>query len=202
MFPDRRVGTASGWPIPSAETRQNNGRNICAACSSAADSVAMPERPAPSTDSSASEEHIDVIHRLADEIRVLRDVLDEVREHISYALRNPTPAGCSVVKQMGLDPTSDHWGQHLVITSSAARSTSENDQSDQSPELQQARDTIRELLGVCELNLDELEESTRAVIERARGVLADPRPEAPVESVAELPPPNSQSVPTNPGRLF
>ena len=71
-----------------------------------------PESPAPS-----HEELIEAVHRLSDEVRVLRDVVDEIRELLSYDQRNSsTVSGHSILKQMAVDPTSEAWGEQLVIT--------------------------------------------------------------------------------------
>ena len=71
-----------------------------------------PESPALS-----HEELIDAVHRLSDEVRVLRDVVDEIRELLSYDQRNrPAVSGHSILKQMAVDPTSEAWGEHLQIT--------------------------------------------------------------------------------------
>ena len=71
------------------------------------------------------EELTDAISQLSDEVRVLRDVLDEVRELLSYDQRNRS-SGCghSVLKQMALDPASDNWGDMLVIAREAAETSS------------------------------------------------------------------------------
>lgn len=75
-----------------------------------------PESPAPS-----HEELTEAVDRLSDEVRVLRDVVDEIRELLSYDQRNrSTVPGHSILKQMAVDPTSEAWGEQLVITRPSA----------------------------------------------------------------------------------
>lgn len=75
----------------------------------------------------ACEELTQAVRNLADEVRVLRDVVDEMRELLSFEQRNAhhsrTP---SVLKRMALDPTSDQWGEQLLIVRSP--SPTENDE--------------------------------------------------------------------------
>jgi len=130
----------------------------------------MPAANRPSARHSHVEENSDAVVRVADEIRVLRDVLDELREDLSHALRNPRPAVYSVLKQMAVDPTADDWSEKLVIECGRCQSAASESATE---ELKQAHEMIRTLLGVCELNLDEMEDETRIVIQQAESLLPD-----------------------------
>ena len=58
------------------------------------------------------------VDRLTSELRVLRQVLDEVREDVSWVTRNGLPVRpveYSCVKRMALDPCAEDWGEKLVV---------------------------------------------------------------------------------------
>ncbi|MBI1314485.1 hypothetical protein GC176_24600, partial [bacterium] len=58
----------------------------------------------------------DSVDRLTAEVRVLRDVLDEIREDFSWVTRNGLPVQPVIhtrVKRMALDPCADDWGERL-----------------------------------------------------------------------------------------
>ena len=58
------------------------------------------------------------VDRLTGELRVLRQVLDEVREDFSWVTRNGLPmkpVEYSCVKRMALDPCAEDWGEKLVV---------------------------------------------------------------------------------------
>jgi len=111
----------------------------------------------------------EAVERLTDELRVTRDVLDEVREILSYDQRNPTNGvQHSILKRLPLDPTDDNWGDNLDIVRGESKSQADAAESDLLP---QARELIRDLLGTCELNLDELEDNTCDVIDLAETYL-------------------------------
>lgn len=117
---------------------------------------------------------VDVLQNLTQELRVLRDVLDEIREQVSWGLRNDgfRRDECLVLKQMGRDATAHDWGEKLVIVGDEP--STESGDADQSQELDAARKVIRELLKLTELNLDDLDEGTRQAIERARDAAWQP----------------------------
>lgn len=56
---------------------------------------------------------------LRDHIRVLTDVLDEIRDELHWVTRNGLPRGepppSLVLKQMAADPCAPDWGERLVI---------------------------------------------------------------------------------------
>ena len=59
------------------------------------------------------------VRELAEQVEVLRNVLDEMRDQLSWALRNdafsdglPRP---SVLKRMAADPTASDWAERLEI---------------------------------------------------------------------------------------
>lgn len=152
---------------------------------------------------------VEVLHTLTQELRVLRDVLDEIREQLSWSLRNDHfhRGNCPVLKQMSRDPTADNWSDHLVIARHEA--SSESGIADQTTELTTARDIIRDLLNTTELNLDEMEEGTRQAIERAQqiaGQSASSTSNGPDEPDAERPMPEFLSESARPSsrrdRLF
>lgn len=137
---------------------------------SQADFPLMSAASRPSARSLPAEDNLNAVAHLADEIRMLRDVLDELREDFSYAFRNPRPVVPSVLKQMAVDPTADDWSERLVIERGECQSVAEESAAE---ELKQAHEMICTLLGVCELNLDEMEDETRVVIQQAESLLPD-----------------------------
>tara|TARA_R110002072_G_C7929184_1_gene531562 strand:- start:1330 stop:1815 length:486 start_codon:yes stop_codon:yes gene_type:complete len=161
----------------------------------------MPPRKKESTAGQHGDAVIDTLYALTQELRVLRDVLDEIREQISWGLRNDAfrATGSSVLKQMGRDPTADDCGKRLVIA--GQEKSSKPDTANQSGELEVARNVIRDLLNTTELNLDEMEEGTRQVIRRAQQVTSatyESKPDAPTaESVTR-----SARPPAQRDRLF
>lgn len=74
-----------------------------------------PQTSAPSE----CEQLVDAIERLADELRVVRDVLDEKREDLNWIVRSDRitarQSGHSILNGMSLDPTSDDWREQLHI---------------------------------------------------------------------------------------
>ena len=77
---------------------------------------------APKSSTEAGEEEnerlVTSVDRLAFEVRVLREVLDEIREDFSWVTRNgPTARAIEHVhvKRMALDPCAEDWGEHLEI---------------------------------------------------------------------------------------
>lgn len=69
-----------------------------------------PSAPAQSTEADPLHESVD---RLAVEIRLLREVMDEMREDVSWVTRNGLPhqpIEQVVVKQMARDPCAKDWG--------------------------------------------------------------------------------------------
>jgi len=74
------------------------------------------ETPAP--DETAELRH--EIADLKDQVRVLSDILDEIREEISWVTRNGLPVRSPmpvspVLKRMALDPLAEDWGERLQI---------------------------------------------------------------------------------------
>jgi hypothetical protein len=60
------------------------------------------------------------INELRDEVRVLRDAIDELRSELQWIANNPEPAGESsngtfIVKQMAADPCAKDWAKRLVV---------------------------------------------------------------------------------------
>lgn len=78
----------------------------------------MPRRNQPTTPghSTESDALVAAVERLADELRILRDVIGEVREDISWVSRNGLPVQPIehvVVKRMAKDPFAADWGDQL-----------------------------------------------------------------------------------------
>lgn len=72
-----------------------------------------------------------VVQRLTDELRIFRDVIDGIREEISWVSRNGLPVQPIehvVVKRMALDPCAPNWRDQLQLECS----TFPLDQSDSS----------------------------------------------------------------------
>lgn len=62
---------------------------------------------------------VECLDRLADEIRVVRDVLDAIHDDFNWVTRNGQRSDHlhqhSILKEMALDPTTDDWGERLRI---------------------------------------------------------------------------------------
>jgi hypothetical protein len=63
---------------------------------------------------------------LKDEVRVLRDILDEIRDELQWVTRNGVPVQVShpvspVLRQMALDPMAKDWGERLHIVRQASK---------------------------------------------------------------------------------
>src|SRR5437870_2169806 len=74
----------------------------------------------------------DAVNRLADEVRVSRDVIDEFRSDFAWLLQNGMPHQPQefvVVKRMARDPLAEDWSQRLVVE----RCPIPQSQRDQSP---------------------------------------------------------------------
>jgi hypothetical protein len=62
----------------------------------------------------------DEVTDLKNQVQVLSDILDEIREELQWVTRNglpirePLPA-CPTLKRMALDPCADDWNERLVI---------------------------------------------------------------------------------------
>lgn len=62
----------------------------------------------------------DEVTDLKNQVRVLSDILDEIREELQWVTRNglpirePLPA-VPVLKRMALDPCAEDWGERLVV---------------------------------------------------------------------------------------
>lgn len=66
-------------------------------------------------------------NELRDEVRVLRDAIDELRSELQWIANNPEPAGESskgtfIVKQMAADPCAKDWAKRLVVERGEAAS--------------------------------------------------------------------------------
>jgi hypothetical protein len=67
--------------------------------------------------------------RLREQMQVLTDVLEEIRQELQWLTRNglpaPEPSTVPVLKSMALDPTAPNWNAHLRIErgSGAAQKT-------------------------------------------------------------------------------
>lgn len=71
-----------------------------------------------STRSQHVEQLTDAVHRLADEVRVVRDVLSEFHTDFSWLLQNGMPhqpQELVVVKRMARDPLAADWSERLVV---------------------------------------------------------------------------------------
>ena len=71
-------------------------------------------------------------NELRDEVRVLRDAIDELRSELQWIANNPEPAGESskgtfIVKQMAADPCAKDWAKRLVVERGEAAAISFNE---------------------------------------------------------------------------
>lgn len=79
--------------------------------------MAKTSRATPATPA-APETLLDSVDRLTAEVRLLRQILDELREDFSWVTRNGLPVQPVehvVVQQMARDPCAKDWGKRLVI---------------------------------------------------------------------------------------
>ena len=90
-------------------------------------------KSAQSSATDAGDPLAEAIHHLGDEVRVLRDVLDEFREDFSCLIRNGMPiqpVEHIAIKRMAADPLAEDWAQRLEVvrtTLPVARSRSQLD---------------------------------------------------------------------------
>lgn len=71
-----------------------------------------------STRSQHVERLTDAVHRLADEVRVVRDVLSDFQTDFSWLIQNGVPHQPQefvVVKRMARDPLAADWSERLVV---------------------------------------------------------------------------------------
>ena len=72
------------------------------------------------------------LQQLREEVRVLRDVIDEIRELIEYSVQNGIPIRSDVpygvVKQMPLDPCDPDWRSRVVIVRTAEEAKEWNEE--------------------------------------------------------------------------
>lgn len=78
-----------------------------------------------SIDAATSDELADRVVELTQQVEVLRNVLDEIRDLVSWITKNgipivPAHSHWGVVKQMALDPCAPDWGDRLVIVRGSA----------------------------------------------------------------------------------
>jgi hypothetical protein len=67
---------------------------------------------------------------LKNQVRVLSDILDEIRVDLQWVTQNGLPIreslpACPTLKRMALDPCADDWGERLVIEFGEPRRTAE-----------------------------------------------------------------------------
>ena len=78
-----------------------------------------PRHSAPATDLPEEQAPLaESMDNLTGELRMLRQVLDEIREDISWVTQNGLPVRPVEyvrVKRMALDPCAEDWGERLVI---------------------------------------------------------------------------------------
>ena len=80
--------------------------------------MAKKARGAPAEKPAESEAIAAAVERLADAVVVLRDVLEEIREDLSWLTRNGLPIQPIehvVVKRMALDPCDPDWNEKLEV---------------------------------------------------------------------------------------
>lgn len=137
----------------------------------------------------------DSVTELSQQVAVLRDILDEIREEVSWAVRNDRVlvATVPVLKRMAVDPTTDDWGKQLVIQ----RGSAEPDDTDVH------RAVIRELLARAGVDLNSIEDAAREMNDRARE-LSEAEPERGSDglSAERQPEPPPERTAAHGGRLF
>lgn len=174
-------------------------------------------RPSPPAEPLEDQKLVSAIEHLADEVALIRQVLDEFREDFSWLTRNGLlirPVEHTHVKQMALDPTAADWNERLVIqrstyprpnteppVSSATldrisgelKATIEALAQGQLPEMLTALDEIR---AVIQSNLPKQESTTRSDTTLGDAALASvvTRPSLSTSSPTHQKPP--------PGQLF
>lgn len=155
----------------------------------------------------------DSIDHLTAELRVLREVLDEIREDFSWLTRNGLPIQPIEhvhVKRMALDPCAEDWGEHLEIerSSYAPRSAASPLESDTLDSVVADLKTSFEAAAQGHLEmvltaLDGVRAEILTALRRRRGEASGESVQSP-DHPSSPPPASTLSapLPPPPGRLF
>jgi hypothetical protein len=171
----------------------------------------MARRGSPSKPPAAEDPHellANSVDRLSSEIRVLREVLDEIREDFSWISRNDLaiqPIEHVHVRRMALDPCAEDWGDRLEVERSVSTPKVPGPHSDPLPIIEVIDDlkTTFEAVAAGQLEvvltvLDGVRKELLTVLKRH----ADSSPgKAPIEAPGQIQPPASPPPP-DPGHLF
>ncbi len=117
----------------------------------------------------------DSVASLSQEVQVLRDILDEIREDFSWALRNGHSKSednpqHSILKKMALDPSAEDWQDRLeIVNGTEAEEEVSNDhdkitQTDQPNELNETEEGIQEEIEQEELKVEPEEKQPSALL--------------------------------------
>ena len=145
------------------------------------------------------------VERLSDELRILREVIDGIREDVSWVTRNGLPIQPIehvIVKRIALNPTAADWSEQLVVERSRLDGRGESVGFDDIPE-RIAETLVTVLEGVAPGQLEILLHAFDQVRNELRTMLA--KSDEPPSPASELPPPgNSRATGPRPppGHLF
>ena len=160
-----------------------------------------------STRSQRGERLTDAVNRLADEVRVVRDVLDETREDLAWVTRNGIPGYCgehSQLIRMNRAPFASDTNERLEIrTSTVGQSGSSEFSSDAFDALVSEIAEAVTAVGQEQVNLllTALDDARAKLLTAIKKQFADPKPETNRTSKQHAPASNS-SKPSEPGQLF
>ena len=170
----------------------------------------MAKRAAVAQPPIREEEHerlVTSVDRLASEVRLLRQVMDEIREDFSWVTRNGPPVQSIEhvhVKRMALDPCADDWGEHLEIERTTYDPGSLRSKSPTAPveretadDLKTAFETIAQgQLEVIIAALDSVRTDVLTALKQSGG-------QAKPATLPPMPPSQQEpQTPPSPGKLF
>ncbi len=163
-----------------------------------------------STRSQHVERLTDAVHRLADEVRVVRDVLGEFQTDFSWLLQNGVPHQPQefvVVKRMARDPLAADWSERLVVErfplpqSESDRSLlSMDDLEAVALEMQSAFVGIAE--GQLDIVLTALDELRRRILSALAQRDTEPQNSPPAPATQHSPGSDAVSASSKQGELF
>ncbi len=152
----------------------------------------------------------DAVNRLADEVRVARDVVDEFRTDFAWLLQNGMPHQPQefvVVKRMARDPLAADWNERLVVerfpvpkSQAAQPSLSQDDLEAVALEMQSAFVGIAE--GQLEIVLTELDELRQRILTALAHQDTEPADSLPAQATANAHVTDSGHSSSKQGQLF
>lgn len=158
-----------------------------------------------------NESLVTAVERLADEVRSLRDVLDEIREDFSWVTRNGVPHQPQehvIVKRMALDPVAGDWAEQLELVRLVQPGTTADSGTNRNEEM--TAQVVATFEGMAQGQLEMVLSAFDSVREQMLAAVRKSWPPTPWKAEPETPPcaPEPPAVPPPPaepparGRLF